>query len=349
MDKSQLLIREKLEKLEHQILSPLAAKSDESKGRERPEKPCHIRPAFQRDRDRIVHSKPFRRLKHKTQVFLAPTGDHYRTRLTHTIEVSQIARTAAKALFLNEDLTEAIALGHDLGHTPFGHAGEGALDRIHPGGFHHAAQSLRVVEILANEGKGLNLTWEVRDGIRQHTKGKAMPILSSEKDGAATLEGKLVRAADIIAYTNHDIEDALQAKLIRKQDIPAECLKLLGASHRNRINTMLSDLIEETGKAGQNRVVMSPAVLEATEKLRQFLFEQVYEHPAIAGEVEKATKVIHDLYRFFVKRPEKLLEVTGKKKLRFGLEQEVCDFIAGMTDRYALELFQRLFVPSPWT
>jgi len=343
-----MLIREKLEQLEHQILSPLAAKSDESKGRERPEKPCHIRPAFQRDRDRIIHCKPFRRLKHKTQVFLAPTGDHYRTRLTHTIEVSQIARTAAKALFLNEDLTEAIALGHDLGHTPFGHAGEQALDQIHQGGFHHAAQSLRVVEILANEGKGLNLTWEVRDGIRQHTKGKDMPILSDARNGAATLEGKLVRAADVIAYTNHDLEDAIQAKLIKRQDIPAKCLEALGATHRNRINTMLSDLIAETGKAGENRVVMSAPILRATEQLREYLFEQVYEHPAIAGEVEKATKVIHDLYRFFVAQPEKLLGVTGKKELQFSLEQEVCDFIAGMTDRYALDLFHQLFVPSPW-
>ncbi|OGP58673.1 MAG: deoxyguanosinetriphosphate triphosphohydrolase [Deltaproteobacteria bacterium RBG_13_61_14] len=348
MEKSPLLIREQLEKLEHQVLSPLAAKSDESKGRERPERPCNIRPAFQRDRDRIVHCKPFRRLKHKTQVFLAPTGDHYRTRLTHTIEVSQIARTAAKALFLNEDLTEAVALGHDLGHTPFGHAGEQALNQIHKG-FHHAEHSLRVVEILANDGKGLNLTWEVRDGIREHTKGKEMPILSDARNGAATLEGKLVRAADVIAYTNHDLEDALQAKLIKRQDIPAGCLKILGATHRIRINTMLTDLILETGRVNQNRVVMSPRVLHATEKLREFLFEQVYEHPAIAGEVEKAKKVIQDLYRYFLEHPEKLLEVSGKKEFRFELKQEVCDFIAGMTDRYALDLYHALFVPRPWT
>ncbi len=343
-----MLIREQLEKLEHDMLSPLAAFSDQSKGRERPERPCRVRPAFQHDRDKIIHSKPFRRLKHKTQVFLAPAGDHYRTRLTHTIEVSQIARTIAKALFLNEDLAEAIALAHDLGHTPFGHAGERALNEIHPKGFNHCEQSLRVVDVLAEDGKGLNLSWEVRDGIGKHSKGENNPIIGSPKEMPETLEGKIVRLADIVAYTNHDLEDAQRARLIRKKEIPRECSSLLGQNNSQRINTMVTDIIVETGKLGRNAVSMSGPVLEATEKLRAFLFERVYQAEAIRKESEKAVKLVHELYRFLVRNPDGFLEVSGKKELQFDINQEVCDFIAGMSDQYALSLFENLFIPKPW-
>jgi dGTPase len=343
-----MLIREQLEKREHEMLSGLAAFSDQSKGRERPERPCHIRPAFQHDRDKIIHSKPFRRLKHKTQVFLSPTGDHYRTRLTHTIEVSQIARTIAKALFLNEDLTEAIALGHDLGHTPFGHAGERALHEIHLKGFNHWEQSLRVVDILADDGRGLNLSWEVRDGILKHSKGETNPIIGRPKDMPETLEGKIVRLADIVAYTNHDIEDAQRARLIKKNEIPEDCVKVLGQNNSQRINTMVTDIIGETGKLARNAVAMSDEVLLATEKLRSFLFERVYQHQVIQKESEKAVKLLQELYQYLVKNPDHFLEVSGKKELRYDINQEVCDFIAGMSDRFALSLYDSLFIPKPW-
>jgi len=337
-----------LERREHEMLSPHAAFSDSSKGRERQERPCNIRPAFQHDRDKIIHSKPFRRLKHKTQVFLAPAGDHYRTRLTHTIEVSQIARTIAKSLFLNEDLTEAIALGHDLGHTPFGHAGEQALDKVHPGGFKHWEQSLRVVDILAREGKGLNLTWEVRDGILKHSKGERNPIIGPIKEMSETLEGKIVRVADIVAYTNHDIEDAVRARLIKRQDVPENCARVLGQNHSQRINTMVTDIIAETAKLNRNAIAVSKRVLEATEKLRSFLFEKVYQHPAIVKESDKATKIIYELYQYLVDNPDRLLELKGGRELRFKVNQEVCDFIAGMSDHYALSLYDNLFIPRPW-
>lgn len=343
-----MLIREKLEKLEHETLSRFATFSDQSKGRLKPEEPCEIRPAFQRDRDRIVHSKPFRRLKHKTQVFLAPAGDHYRTRLTHTIEVNQIARTIARALFVNESLTEAIALGHDLGHTPFGHAGEYALNQCCPNGFRHWEQSLRVVDILANDGKGLNLTYEVRDGILKHSKGKDHPFVGKDAEAPETMEGKIVRAADIIAYVNHDLEDAQKAGLVSRAEIPTDCLQVLGEHHAQRINTMVSDLIHQTLNLNQPWLEMSPNVLRATERLREWLFEKVYESPIIRAEFDKAVKVVCDLYEYLCKHPEKFLEISGKKELRFGIEQEVCDFIAGMTDRYALALYQELFLPSPW-
>jgi dGTPase len=343
-----MLIREQLERREHEMLSPHAAFSDQSKGRERPERPCHVRPAFQHDRDKIIHSKPFRRLKHKTQVFLAPAGDHYRTRLTHTIEVSQIARTIAKALFLNEDLTEAIALGHDLGHTPFGHAGEKALNQVHPRGFKHWEQSLRVVDLLAGDGKGLNLTWEVRDGILKHSKGERNPIIGPIKEMSRTLEGKIVRAADIVAYTNHDIEDAVRARLIKRQDVPEDCVHVLGQNHSQRINTMVTDIINETAKLDRNAIAVSKRVLSATEKLRSFLFERVYQHPVILKESGKAIKIIHELYQFLVNNPERFLELRGGKELRFEIHEEVCDFIAGMSDRYALSLYDSLFIPRPW-
>ena len=345
-----LLIRERLERLEHEILSPLAAKSDLSRGRQRPEKPCQVRPAFQHDRDRIIHSKAFRRLKHKTQVFLAPKGDHYRTRLTHTIEVSQIARTIAKALALNEDLTEAIALGHDLGHTPFGHAGEYSLDEIFPGGFHHWEQSLRVVDELANEGKGLNLTWEVRDGILKHSKGKSNPILGEGPDDLpATLEGKIVRVADVVAYTNHDLQDAIHAGLLKASDIPAECSEVLGRGHSARINTMVTDIIMETAKLEKNQVAMSQEVLAATDLLRDFLFAAVYENAAVQDEFKKSRRIIQELYYFYLQHPEALLKQIGKKEFHYPLEREACDHIAGMSDSYALHIYDELFMPKPWT
>jgi len=343
-----MLIREKLEKQEHETLSKFAAFSDQSKGRLRPEKKCGIRPEFQRDRDRIIHSKPFRRLKHKTQVFLAPAGDHYRTRLTHTIEVNQIARTISRALFLNESLTEAIALGHDLGHTPFGHAGEYSLNQICPSGFKHWEQSLRVVDCLANDGKGLNLTYEVRDGILKHSKGKAHPFVGNGGDGPKTMEGKIVRAADIIAYVNHDLEDALQAGVITASEIPTDCLKILGAKHSRRINTMVSDIVYQTQDSNEPWLSMSAPVLKATESLREFLFEKVYENAVIKNEFDKGVKVLSDLFKYLTAHPGQFKMIAGKKQLRFSIAQEVCDFIAGMTDSYALKLYQELFLPTPW-
>ncbi len=343
-----MTIREQLEKLEHDTLSKFAAFSDQSQGRQKPEEPCEIRPAFQRDRDRIIHSKPFRRLKHKTQVFLAPAGDHYRTRLTHTIEVNQIARTIGRALFLNESLTEAIALGHDLGHTPFGHAGEFALNQVCPDGFRHWEQSLRVADILANDGKGLNLTYEVRDGIVKHSKGKDHPFVGNGEDTPETLEGKIVRAADVIAYVNHDLEDALQAGLVSFEDLPKDCLKALGERHSQRINTMVTDLIYQTLASNQPWLSMSPKVLEATARLREWLFKNVYEAPLIRAEFDKAVKVLCDLYAHFMERPEEFMRLAGKPELKFSVHQEVRDFIAGMTDRYALLLYHELFLPRPW-
>ncbi len=343
-----MLIREKLEKMERSTLSNFAAFSDQSKGRLRSEDPCEIRPAFQRDRDRIIHSKPFRRLKHKTQVFLAPAGDHYRTRLTHTIEVNQIGRTIARALFLNESLVEAIALGHDLGHTPFGHAGEFALNQVCPNGFRHWEQSLRVVDTLANDGRGLNLTYEVRDGIVKHSKGKDNPFLGNGEDAPETMEGKIVRAADIIAYVNHDLEDALQAGLISLPDLPGDCLQTLGSRHSQRINTMVTDIIHRTLENNQPWLTMSKETLKATESLREWLFAKVYENPLIRSEFDKAVKVVNDLYQYLVQHPEQFGRLSQKKEFRFGIDQEVCDFIAGMTDRYALSLYQDLFLPRPW-
>lgn len=334
--------------MEHETLSRFACFSDQSKGRLRPEEPCEIRPGFQRDRDRIIHSKPFRRLKHKTQVFLAPAGDHYRTRLTHTIEVNQISRTIAGALFLNESLTEAIALGHDLGHTPFGHAGEYALNQVCPEGFRHWEQSLRVVDLLAQEGQGLNLTYEVRDGILRHSKGKESPFIGKGEEFPETLEGKIVRVADIIAYANHDLEDALRAKIISYDEIPKECLKVLGETHSQRINTMVSDLIYHTQELKSPELFMSQKVAKATENLRDWLFEKVYENGLIRAEFNKAVKLVLELYQYLVKHPDHFLEIADKPGLRFSIEQEACDFIAGMSDRYALRIYQGIFLPNPW-
>jgi dGTPase len=341
-------IREELEDLEKKILSPFATLSSKTKGRQIYEEECPLRPAFQHDRDRIIHSKSFRRLKHKTQVFLIPTGDHYRTRLTHTLEVSQIARTVAKALRLNEDLTEAISLGHDLGHTPFGHAGEDTLNEIVPGGFNHADQSLRVVDLLEKDGKGLNLTVEVRDGILKHTKGKGEILCEDPEAMAFTLEGQVVRIADIIAYINHDIDDAIRGGVISPSDIPDACLTCLGDTHSKRINTMVNDIIHETLHSGERKLSISKGVLSAIWDLREFLWEQVYESEAVHADFHKATKILRELYQYLVDHPDYFLALTKMGSLYDSLERCVCDFLAGMTDRYAFNLYEKLFLPLPW-
>lgn len=324
--------REYTEELEDRLLSPFACRSRQTRGRKEPEIPCSVRTAFQRDRDRIIHSKSFRRLKHKTQVFIIPEGDHYRTRLTHTLEVSQIARTIARALRLNEDLTEAIALGHDLGHTPFGHTGEEALAAVYPG-FRHNEQSLRVVDLL-EDGKGLNLTFEVRDGILTHT-GAQKPL---------TLEGKVVRIADRIAYINHDIDDAIRGGVLTLRDLPRDCLEILGYHHRDRINTMVVDMIQASWE--QPEIQMSREVQEATERLRAFLFERVYTGSEAKREETKARHVVQYLFQYFTTHPEALPREYRLRVDDFGLERVVCDYIAGMTDRYAVAVFERLFVPQ---
>lgn len=334
-----LNIRQKLEQREHEILSPYAAFSDCSRGRDTHEDPCDIRPAYQRDRDRIIHSKAFRRLKDKTQVFLAPEGDHYRTRLTHTLEVSQIARTIAKALRLNEDLTEAIALGHDLGHTPFGHAGERALDRICPGGFEHHLQSIRVVEFLEKRGKGLNLTWEVRDGIRNHqTAGKP-----------STLEGKIVRLCDKIAYINHDIDDAIRGQIISEEDIPREYTDALGHSLDERLNTMIHDIVSNS--ENKNDIIMSPEIEKGMKKLREFMFESVYLNKKAKSQEEQAERLLEQLFRYYMEHLEQLPEefYIRMEQPADPSHQVVCDYIAGMTDRYAVTKFKELMIPSAWS
>lgn len=341
-------IREELEAREELYLSPHATLSSQSRGRKKPEAEDDYRMAFQHDRDRIIHSKSFRRLKHKTQVFLSPSGDHYRTRLTHTLEVSQIARTIAKALQLNEDLTEAIALGHDLGHTPFGHAGEAVLNQLHPGGFRHYVQSLRVVDILEKEGNGLNLTLEVRDGIVKHSKGKGDILADNPNCTAFTLEGQIVRLADIVAYVNHDIDDAIRARVIARDELPAVCRQLLGERHSQRINTMVTDIIDSSHEAG-GRLMISPKILDAITLLRDFLYERVYDSTIVHNDFIKAKRLLEDLYRFFVENPDTFREQYYQSYLdTASLEQNVCDFIAGMTDRYAFSLYEKIFLPQPW-
>jgi dGTPase len=340
-------IREDLEAREHAQLSAHAAKSANSKGRVRPEPPDPIRPAFQRDRDRIIHSKAFRRLKHKTQVFFAPMGDHYRTRLTHTLEVSQIARSIAKVLRLNEELTEAIALGHDLGHPPFGHAGERVIDKLMPGGFRHYEQSLRIVDVLEHGRQGLNLTWEVRDGIARHSKGKnGLPIGAPPEHRASTMEGQIARVADIVAYVNHDIDDAVRAGILQEGDLPADAVKTLGTSSSLRINTMVTDAVTQTLAANLNEVRMSEAVLDATLGLRSFLFEAVYENPRATSEFEKAAGILGGLWEKVRQTPEQFLDPATIEA--DGLDTATRDFLAGMTDRYAVSLFEDLFVPRSW-
>lgn len=331
-------IREEQEKREHLIFSPYASFSDESRGRDRDEEPCHMRTIYQRDRDRIIHCKTFRRLKHKTQVFLAPEGDHYRTRLTHTLEVAQIARSIARALNLNEDLTEAIALGHDLGHTPFGHAGERTLNSLCPMGFAHYKQSIRVVEFLEKDGQGLNLTWEVRDGILNHrTSGNP-----------STLEGKAVRISDKIAYINHDIDDGIRAGILKESDIPSEYTDVLGNSTKERLNTMISDIIMNS--IGKNDLVMSEPVRKAMTELRKFMFESLYLNPTAKSEEAKADKLITELYRYYVANTDKLPDTYKRFITEFDErpEQVVCDYIAGMSDQYSISKFQEIFVPKAW-
>jgi dGTPase len=341
-------IRQMLEEREKKILSPCAQLSSASRGRLAKEDECTIRPAFQRDRDRIIHSKSFRRLKHKTQVFLTPHGDHYRTRLTHTLEVAQIARTMAKALCLNEDLTEAIALGHDIGHTPFGHAGEETLNEICADGFHHAAQSLRVVDLLERDGKGLNLTFEVRDGILKHSKGKGDLIPEDSQEIPCTYEGRLVRIADTIAYINHDLDDALRAGVISVRDIPKDCLEVLGFTHGQRIDTMVRDILEQARESNPLVVGLSEHRLQATLRLRDFLYERVYDQPQVHDDFTKSSKVIRELYAHFLQTPEEFQREAGGVFSHEPLERAITDFIAGMTDRYAFKLYEKIFLPQPW-
>ena len=341
-------LREQLEAREREILAPQAARSAESRGRLRPESEDDVRPAFQRDRDRIIHSKAFRRLKHKTQVFFAPTGDHYRTRLTHTLEVSQIARTIAKVLRLHEELTEAIALGHDLGHTPFGHAGERVIDRLMPGGFNHYEQSLRIVDVLENGGRGLNLTWEVRDGIAKHSKGKSgAPVGVADGLRASTIEGQIMRVADLIAYVNHDIDDAIRAGLLSADQLPREPIGILGATSSARIATLVKDVVTETLAGNLTEIRMSARVLDAVLALRSFLFEAVYENTIATAEFRKATDILSGLWEKVRERPDEFLD--RRTIDADGLDVATRDFIAGMTDRYAVRLFEQLFIPQPWT
>lgn len=328
------------EEREEKILGPYAARSAKTRGRERPEPQCDIRTDFQRDRDRIIHSKAFRRMKHKTQVFISPEGDHYRTRLTHTLEVSQIARTIARALQLNEDLTEAIALGHDLGHTPFGHAGERKLDELckKTGGFAHNEQSLRVVERLEKDGMGLNLTWEVRDGILNHRTSGA----------PGTLEGKIVQLSDKIAYTNHDIDDAFRAELLRPEDIPAEIVARIGTTSSSRINAMIRDTIRNS--MGIADICMSREMRQTLTELRSFMFQRVYASPVAEIEHKKAEKIVGDLFDYYMERPEQM----SREFLRLmeegdSVRQVVCDYIACMTDRFAVAKYNKLFIPKEWS
>lgn len=332
-------IRQKLEQREHEILSPYAAFSDQSLGRDVYEEPCDIRPIYQKDRDKILHCKAFRRLKHKTQVFLAPEGDHYRTRLTHTLEVAQIARTIAKALLLNEELTEAIALGHDLGHTPFGHAGERALNRICPEGFQHHMQSIRVVELLENHGIGLNLAKEVRDGILNHqTEGTP-----------STLEGKIVRLCDKIAYINHDIDDAIRGMIIKEDEIPKEFTDILGNSLGERLDTLIHNIV--TNSENRNDIIMSTEIESAMRLLRGYMFESVYMNKKAKAQEEQAERLLEQLFLYYEKHLEYL-----PQEYRMRMEQMeepsyrvVCDYVAGMTDRYAVTKFKDLMIPSAWS
>jgi dGTPase len=341
-------IRKQMEEREARILSPHACLSRDSKGRLHPEEECDIRLAFQRDRDRIIHSKTFRRLKHKTQVFLAPTGDHYRTRLTHVLEVAQIARTVAAALRLNENLAEAIALAHDLGHTPFGHAGESVLNELYPEGFRHYEQSLRVVDILEKKGRGLNLTFEVRDGIINHSKGKS-EILNDDPEGRpATLEGQLVRLSDIIAYVNHDLDDAIRAGILDEESVPADIRSLLGSSHSARLGSMVRDLIVNSMAEDGARLVLSRPVLTAITDLREFLYENVYDAHRVHNDFIKGEKILRELYDYFLKHDD-YLDDSIDYSPETTRERRVCDFVAGMTDHYALDLYSHIFLPKPWS
>lgn len=319
---------------EHKILSTNASFADESRGRLRPEPECDLRTCFQRDRDRVIHSNSFRRLKHKTQVFLSPQGDYYRTRLTHTLEVAQIARTIAIALGLNETLTEAISLGHDLGHTPFGHAGERALNSVCDGGFRHYEQSLRVADVIEKEGRGLNLTLEVRDGIERHTSGKE----------AFTLEGRIVRLADRIAYINHDIDDAVHARVLKESDIPADIREALGQNKSQRINKLVLSAVNNS----KNDIILGEDCADAFATLHSFMFERVYTNPVCKGEEVRAVEMVKWLYEYFLSNPDEMPSEYKIIREKEGVERAACDYIAGMTDRYAVHTFESLFVPRSW-
>ena len=334
-----MTILEELYAREHENLDPKAAFSDESRGRLVPAEATYeeVRTCYQRDTDRIVHCKAFRRLMHKTQVFLQPEGDHYRTRMTHTLEVTRIARTVARALKLNEDLTEAAAMGHDLGHTPFGHAGELALSEVMGQPFRHNEQSLRVVDILERNGEGLNLTYEVRMGILGHTTGARKP---------ETLEGRIVRRADQIAYVNHDIDDAIRAGILTDEDIPRSIARILGQTHSDRIDTLVCDLIHTSREAGE--ILLSPKVDEALRDLRSFMFERVYRNPVAKGEESKAKDMLKRLFEYYVTHPEALPEDFHPQLSFGGMERTVCDYIAGMTDKYAVDKYTELFIPTGW-
>lgn len=332
-----MTVREQTEQWEEKCLSVHGCQASQSKGRAIPTEECAIRTCFQRDIDRIVHSKAFRRLKHKTQVFLEPEGDHYRTRMTHTIEVARIARTIARGLRLNEDLVEAAAYGHDLGHTPFGHAGERVLDEIMPDGFQHNVQSLRVVDRLEREGEGLNLTYEVRRGILCHTGA----------DTAETLEGQILRIADKIAYINHDIDDAIRGKIIYPMDIPLNISQVLGFTHTERINTLTVDVIKASGETG--RICQSPACGESMGQLRAFMFEFVYHNPVAKGEEGKAQEMLRRLFSYYVSDPDKLPSEFQTIRYEQGVERAVCDYISGMTDKYAVEKYGDAFLPMSWS
>ncbi len=343
-----MTIRDQTYLIEEKILNPFACFSAKSRGRLHPEEEDDIRTCFQRDRDRIIHSKAFRRLKHKTQVFLAPKGDHYRTRLTHVLEVSQIARTIARSLRYNEDLVEAIALGHDLGHTPFGHAGEAILREIHPGGFEHYKQSLRVVDLLERDGRGLNLTIEVRDGILKHSKGKGEIFPQQAKNKPITREGEIVRISDIIAYVNHDLDDAIRAGVIKKTDVPRNIIKVVGEEYSKRIGSMVRDVILTTLKFENLTIAMSEEMLQTIYSLRDFLYERVYESEIIIKEFKKAKGILSDLYQYYFEHPE---EISKNKEIYDKTERHkiICDFIAGMTDSFALMTYERLFLPQRWS
>lgn len=327
-------IREDAERLERELLSEHAVLAAETRGRLMPEQECEIRTCFQRDRDRIIHCNAFRRLKHKTQVFLSPEGDHYRTRLTHTLEVSQIARTISRCLKLNEDLTEAIALGHDLGHTPFGHAGERALNEVYPGGFRHYEQSLRVVDKLEKNGEGLNLTYEVRDGILCHTVGKE----------ADTLEGRVVKLADRIAFLNHDIDDAIRARVLLESDIPTDITDVLGNSKSKRINTLVRSAIENSGAD----IGLAPDVKEAFDKLHSYMYKNVYTNADVKGEEKKAEALIRTLYAYYCEHPEDMPELYKKVVELEGAERASCDYVSSMSDVYVLKIYNELFIPTAW-
>jgi dGTPase len=342
-------VREMLEDLEERTLHPRAARSAATRGRERPEPSDDERPTFQRDRDRLVHCKAFRRLAGKTQVFLAPRGDHYRTRLTHTLEVAQVARSIARALRLNEMLVEAMVMGHDLGHTPFGHAGERLLNQVVAGGFHHVVQSVRVVEVLENDGHGLNLTAEVRDGILRHSKGRGHVLLRGSGEQALTLEAEIVRISDIVAYVNHDLDDALRAGLFAEADLPADIRGTLGGGRSERYATLVHDVIRTSDVDGGGHIAMSPDVHGALLALRDFLYTRVYENPVVHDEFVKAQRILRDLHAWCLEDPARLLVRHGVAA-REGepIARAVTDWLSGMTDRFALAIWEELFVPRPW-